>query len=182
MIISVIAGLRRINRFIALLVGLALIACVALILIDISLRQLGISFGGSDEISGYVMAGIASWGVSYTLTELAHVRIDLIRVRLRPLGKAILDLIAIVALAGTAIVIAFEAWPVLQKTIAHHALANTSLATPLWIPQSIWFAGWVWFALSSSLLVLLTVVLMMKGDLRQADSLVGARTEMELEL
>ena len=182
MIYSVIGGLRRINRAIALLVGLALVGCVVLILIDICLRQLGISFGGSDEISGYVMAGIASWGVSYTLTELAHVRIDLIRLRLKPAGKAVLDLIAILALAVTAIVIAFECWPVLHKTLQNHALANTPMATPLWIPQSIWFAGWIWFALCSSLLVLLTIALLVKGDLQRADALVGARTEMELEL
>ena len=152
-----------------------------LILVDVVLRHFGVTFGGSDEISGYVMAGVASWGMSFTLTELAHVRIDLIRLRLRPVGKAVLDLIAILALAVTAVTIAFECWPVLHTTIANHTLANTPLATPLWIPQTIWFAGWLWFALSSSLLVLLTVVLLAKGDLKRADALVGARTEMELE-
>lgn len=179
---SLIAGIRCINRVIALLAGLALIGCIMLILIDIVLRQVGVSFGGSNEISGYVMAGVASWGMSFTLTELAHVRIDLIRLRLRPVGKAILDLVAILALAVTAIIIAFECWPVLHKTIAFHTLANTSLATPLWIPQTIWFAGWVWFAVCSSLLVLLTVTLLLKRELTQADALVGARAEMEMEL
>ncbi|MFH1807074.1 MAG: hypothetical protein ABID63_19505 [Pseudomonadota bacterium] len=59
---SIIAAIRRINRTIALLVGFVLIACVFLILADIVFREFGVSFGGSDEISGYVMAGTASWG------------------------------------------------------------------------------------------------------------------------
>lgn len=181
MIDRLIAGIRRINRVIALTAGVALVACVLLILVDVVLRHFGVTFGGSDEISGYVMAGIASWGMSYTLTELAHVRIDLIRLRLRPIGKAILDLIAILALAITAVTIAYECWPVLHTTITNQARANTPMATPLWIPQSIWLAGWLWFAFSSSVLVLLTLVLLGKRDLKRVDGLVGARTEMELE-
>ena len=97
---SLIAAIRRVNRMIALLVGLVLTGCVILIIVDILLREAGISFGGADEISGYVMAGVASWGMSYALTELAHVRIDLIRLRLRRRGKAMLDLLVIIALAG----------------------------------------------------------------------------------
>ncbi|MDA3919913.1 MAG: TRAP transporter small permease subunit [Salinisphaera sp.] len=181
MIDRMIGVIRRINRVIAMAAGIALIGCVLLILVAVLLRKCGIAFGGSSEISGYVMAGVASWGMSFTLTELAHVRIDLIRLRLRPIGKAMLDLIAILAVAATAVTIAFQCWPVLHTTLTNHARANTSMATPLWIPQSIWFAGWIWFALSSSLLVLLTVLLLARGDLQRADALVGARSEMELE-
>lgn len=181
MIDATIEGIRRINRMIAMAAGVALMGCVLLILVAVLLRKFGVAFGGSSEISGYVMAGVASWGMSFTLTELAHVRIDLIRLRLRPVGRAVLDLLAILAVAATAVTIAFQCWPVLRTTLVNHSHANTSMGTPLWIPQSIWFAGWIWFALSASLLVLLTVLLLARGDLQRVDALVGARSEMELE-
>lgn len=178
---KMIAAIRRTNRTIALLVGLVLTGCVMLIIAEILLREAGISLGGAEEISGYVMAGVASWGMSYALTELAHVRIDLIRLRLQERGKALMDLLAIVALAAVATVVAVQAWPVLSKTIARGSTANTPLETPLWIPQVVWFSGWVWFALCSCMLVVLTLVLLMRRDLEKADALVGARSEMELE-
>lgn len=178
---NLIAAIRRINRVVALLVGLVLTGCVALIIAEIVLRELGISLGGSEEISGYVMAGVASWGMSYALTELAHVRIDLIRLRLRRRGKAMLDLLAIVALAAVASVIAVQCWPVLSKTLVRGSTANTPLETPLWIPQTIWFSGWIWFALCSCTLVVLTLILLARRDYDTADMLVGARSELELE-
>ncbi|MBX2830305.1 MAG: TRAP transporter small permease [Rhodospirillales bacterium] len=177
-----LAAIRRTNRFIALLVGLVLTGTVILIIAEILLREVGISLGGAEEISGYVMAGVASWGMSYALTELAHVRIDLIRLRLERRGRAMLDLIAIVALAGVASLVAFQCWPVLEKTLERGSRANTVLETPLWIPQTIWLSGWIWFAVSSCLLVILTLVLLMRRDFDQADALVGARSEVELEL
>ena len=73
--------LRRLNRWVAIAIGIGLLACAAFVLLDIVLRQVGGSFGGTDEISGYVMAIATSWGMAYTLLELGHVRIDLIRSR-----------------------------------------------------------------------------------------------------
>lgn len=178
---TLIAAIRRINRIVALLVGLVLTGTVILIIAEIVLREVGISLGGAEEISGYVMAGVASWGMSYALTELAHVRIDLIRLRLQTRGRALLDLIAIVALAGVASLVAFQCWPVLEKTIERGSRANTTLETPLWIPQTIWLSGWIWFAVSACVLVILSLVLMMRRDFDQADALVGARSEVELE-
>ena len=59
---SLLHTIRRLNRGIALLTGLLLMACAAIVLADIVLRQMGSSFGGTDEISGYVMAIATSWG------------------------------------------------------------------------------------------------------------------------
>lgn len=156
----IINGLRRINAAVALIVGAVLALTVIFILVDITMRQLGGSLGGSDEISGYVMAITASWGLSYALLELAHVRIDLLRLRLRPLGRSVLDMLSIAALAATTSLVAFQAWPVLGKSLQSHSLANTPLATPLWIPQMIWFSGWVWFAATSVLMLICAIGLL----------------------
>ena len=61
MIDATLGALRRANRAIALILGAGLILTVLFILTDVILRKLGsASLGGSDEISGYVMAAVAS--------------------------------------------------------------------------------------------------------------------------
>lgn len=153
----ILALLRRVNSAIALAVGVVLALTAAFVLADITLRQFGRSFGGSDEISGYVMAMAASWGLPYALTELAHVRIDLLRRRLHSPGRIVLDLLAMLTLTATTLVVAFQAWPVLGKSIERGSRANTALETPLWIPQAVWFSGWVWFAATACLMLLCAI-------------------------
>ena len=53
---SLLGTLRRLNRGVALLTGIVLMCCALFVLTDIVLRQIGSSVGGTDEISGYVMA------------------------------------------------------------------------------------------------------------------------------
>lgn len=181
MIDTFVAALRRINNAIGLAVGLVLMATVAFVLADIVLRHLGVSFGGSEEISGYVMAGVASWGLSYALTERAHVRIDLLRLKLQPLGQVLLDLFATIVLAGTALLVAVHAWPVLEKTLKRGSHANTPLETPLWIPQVIWFSGWLWFALTACLLVVCALVFLAQGRISMLNGLIGSSSEVEFD-
>lgn len=173
----ILAILRRINHGIALAVGVALALTVAFILLDITLRQLGSSLGGSSEISGYVMAATASWGLPFALMELAHVRIDFLRLKLHTWGRVVLDLLAIACLAVTIIVVAVQTWPVLAKSLKSSALANTPLATPLWIPQTIWFSGWVWFALTASVMLLCAIGLLASGRLQSFEDQFGTVSE-----
>ena len=123
----VLDSLRSWNRKIAVLTGIVLLACAAIVLIDIILRQMGSSFGGTDEISGYVMAIATSWGMSFTLLELGHVRIDLIRGRVGQLGRALFDLFAMAVFSGTISLIAFKCWPVLERSFNNSSRANTGL-------------------------------------------------------
>lgn len=161
----VAAMLARINRAIAILAGMVLLATVALILLEIVLRQTPMgSLGGADEISGYVMAAVATWGFSFALTERAHVRIDILQLRLSTMGKALFDLLALASLCSIASLVAVYSWDVLGKTLARDSHANTPLGTPLWIPQSIWFAGWVWLALVSAILLVCILVLAFRRD------------------
>ncbi|MDB6177179.1 TRAP transporter small permease [Paracoccus sp. Z330] len=153
MIQNLQGAVTRANRAVALILGVALVLTVLFILSDVILRKLGAgSLGGSDEISGYVMAAVASWGMACALIERAHVRIDVIRHKLSRPGRAAMDLFAMIVTNATVILIAWHCWPVLQKTLERGSRANTPLETPLWIPQGIWFSGWVWFALCATVL------------------------------
>lgn len=177
----VLTIMRRLNTGIALAVGVVLALTVAFIIVDITMRQIGRSLGGSDEISGYVMAIVASWGLSYTLLELAHVRIDLLRMRLQSVGRSVLDLLSMFSVAAIACVVAFYAWPVLAKSIQQGSRANTPLETPLWIPQVLWFSGRIWFALTSTVMLICAFGLLAQRQTAQFEKSFGVVSEQAVE-
>ncbi|WP_025563353.1 TRAP transporter small permease subunit [Psychromonas sp. SP041] len=171
--IRIISFLKKINNGIAVIAGLALLACITLIILDIVLREIGISFSGSEEISGYVMAAVTSWGVCYGLTVKAHVRIDFLREKGNLLISSLFDLIALAALSYVAVYLAYYAIPVLSKTLKSGALSNTAMEIPLYLPQSIWLAGWIWFAISSSVLLIISIILVIQGKYEIVDKNIG---------
>ncbi|MEP3346080.1 MAG: TRAP transporter small permease [Litoreibacter sp.] len=175
---GLVETLARINGYIALSAGIMLLVAVVAILTDVAMRAYGHPLGGTDELSGYVMAIATAWGVSYALTERAHVRIELIRNKLIPAGRAAMDLISLAALAGTAIVIGWRGWGVLASTLANDSRANTVLATPLAWPQTLWFAGWLWFAVSALLLLASCLVFVIKRDWSAVDDVAGVKAEL----
>ncbi|USD61679.1 TRAP transporter small permease subunit [Vibrio sp. SCSIO 43140] len=173
----IVTILKRINDWVAVVAGIALLGGILLICAEIVSRALSVPFSISEEISGYIMASITSWGISYGLLNHAHVRIDILRVKTSERVRSLLDLISIASVSFVAIYVATKAITVLEKSIKSGALANTALETPLIIPQSIWFAGWIWFAISSTGLLIVGVYLFFKKRPEEVDSIIGVRAE-----
>jgi TRAP-type C4-dicarboxylate transport system permease small subunit len=176
---TILTTLRWLNRRTAILVGLLLMGCAGFVLLDIVMRQLGSSLGGTDEISGYVMAIATAWGMGYALMELGHVRIDLLRSRVPGRGRALFDLTAMLALAVTVTLIAIRGWPVLARSLDNGSRANTPLETPLALVQTPWLAGWIWFALVAWLTFLAALALVARGDFDAADDAIGTFGELD---
>ncbi|MTH65686.1 TRAP transporter small permease subunit [Paracoccus shanxieyensis] len=180
MIDDIHGALRRANGAIAILLGVALILTVLFILSDVLLRRFGLgSLGGSDEVSGYVMAAVASWGLACALMDRAHVRIDLIRQKLADPGRALMDIFAMIVTTSVILLIAVKCWPVLSKTLTSGARANTPLQTPLWIPQGIWFAGWVWFAVTATALSLIAIYYLATNRRAELEATIGIGSELD---
>ena len=182
MVLQIFDLLRRINLVIALVVGLGLLVCVGYVLLEITLRRFGTSLGGTSEITGYVMAVTTAWGMGFALMELSHIRIEVLRTRFASWGRVFLDLLAMLTMAATVVIIAFRAWPVLSRSITNNSRANTVLETPLWIPQSLWFGGWVWFACMCCAVTLLSIALVLQGKLGVVEAKIGIRNAVEDEL
>lgn len=177
--LKMIDNLRVLNKGVALAVGGGLLLCAAFILTDIILRRFGTSLGGTEEIAGYAMALATSWGMSYTLLELGHVRIDLLRTRTSSFGRAFFDVFSMVVMSAVIITIAIKAWPVVERSLVNGSRANTPLETPLIWVQMPWFAGWVWFALMSAVTTLAAISLLLKRRHREIESFAGAFAEQE---
>ncbi len=177
--LRMIALLRRINKGVAFAVGIGLLACAGFVLLDIIMRRFGTSLGGTEEIAGYAMALATSWGMSYTLLELGHVRIDLMRSRFGDFKRALFDVFSMIVMSGVVVMIAIKAWPVVERSITNGSRANTPLETPLAWVQLPWFAGWVWFALMSCLVTLAALSLLIKGRHSETENFAGAFAEQE---
>jgi len=78
------------------------------------------------------------------------------------------------------LLVAVQCWPVLEKTILRGSTANTPLETPLWIPQGIWFGGWLWFALTSTALTLIGLYYLLSGHTKDFDATLGMGSELEI--
>ena len=174
-----IETLRRLNRGVALLVGIGLLGMAGFVVLDIVLRQFHASFGGTEELAGYAMALASSWGMAFALLELGHIRIDLLRVRTGAHVRAIFDLFAITVMTGVIVMVAIKCWPVVSRAIENESRANTPLATPLAWVQIPWFAGWLWFAVMSCLVTLAALSLVLKRRGPETEPFVGAFAEQD---
>lgn len=130
-------------------------------------------------VGPYAMALATSWGMSYTLLELGHVWIDLLRSRCDSFGRALFDLFSMLVSSAVVITTAVKAWPVVNRSLSNGSRANTPLETPLAWVQVPWFAGWVWFALMVSLTTLAALSLVVKRRYAQSETIIGAFAEQE---
>jgi TRAP-type C4-dicarboxylate transport system permease small subunit len=154
-----------------------LFATAVLIAVEVTLRKVfSLSMGGADELSSYALAISCSWTFGFALFRKAHIRIDVLYTRLpRPL-RHFLDLASLALFALYMLMLSYFAFFVLHTTIQRQSVANTPLATPLWIPQSLWYAGIVGFTLTTLMILAGTVYHLISGNPGEAERLSGAST------
>ncbi len=181
MIDSVLRVIKAVNRCILIGLGILLWGGVMIVLLDITLRLFGTSLGGTDEISGYLMAILAAWGMGYTLTALGHIRIEALRDRFGNNLKLALDVLAIASVAVVVTLIAVKGWPVLERSWLSDSRANTPLETLLWTVQLPWFLGWAWFALVAWVQFLAALMFIARGSKDRAFELIGTANEGSAE-
>lgn len=152
---KVTRALLPLSRIMALIAGYALLGLSLLIALEILLRRFAnMSLQGSDEMGGYVLAILAAFGFSYALLERAHTRVEILVERVPGRMAAALNLLALVGIMVMALFIAWRGWAALAESIAYKSLSGTPLMTPLWMPQSVWVAGLLFFALVSTIVTL----------------------------
>ncbi len=64
---------------------------------------------------------------------------------------------------------------VFQETIEYNATAQTTLATPLWIPQIFWLTGLCFFFATLMFITLYAAVAFVRGDLGTVALVAGVR-------
>ena len=171
--------LRRVNRLsqVAVWIGGALLIFAALFTtVDVVLRKvLNWSFGGADEIAGYMFAISTAFAMSFALLQRTHVRIDALYTILPPRIRTTLDILAFVMLASFLGLITERAFAVWWGSYESSSVSITPLVTPLAVPQGFWFAGFVFVMMVIALLSLRIVIAVVQRDWVRIAHLIGAR-------
>jgi TRAP-type C4-dicarboxylate transport system permease small subunit len=139
---------QRIEDALAMVFGAVFLALSAVVAFETLSRKLfNVSIQGADELGGYALALGSTIAFSLALMGRNHIRVDVFHEKFPRRVQAMLNWVSIVALAAFGSFIAWVAWRVIADTLQYRSTAQTPWATPLIIPQSVWYAGLVIFAL-----------------------------------
>jgi TRAP-type C4-dicarboxylate transport system permease small subunit len=175
-----LAAARCMSRAAVWLAGALTLASVLLIAYDVVVRRLfGITIGGSDELSSYAFAVSTTWALAFTVLERANVRVDIVYQYLPVRVSAVLDLVSLIALGVFAVYLTYYAYDVAMTSWMQNSAANTPLATPLWIPQTLWVLGLGWFAIVLALMLIRASTALVTGDIETLKALCGIRSAQE---
>lgn len=160
--------------------GAITLASVLLICFDVLVRKFfGFTTGGADELSGYAFAISTSWSLAFVVLHRGNVRVDALYQRLPVRVSAVLDWLSLVALGVFMVFLTYYASFVVDTSWTQSSAANTPLATPLWIPQGLWFLGLVWMCLVLALMLVRASVALVTGDTPTIKGLCGVRSAEE---
>ena len=156
------------------------LASVFLIGFDVIARKFfGFTTGGADELSGYAFAISTSWALAFVVLQRGNVRVDVLYQHLPVRVAALLDWIALVALAVFMVILTYYASFVAETSWVQNSAANTPLGTPLWVPQGLWLIGLAWMCLVLMLMLIRASVALVTGDLATIKTLCGVRSSEE---
>ena len=113
----------------------------------------------SDELVGYLLVGVSFLSLALCQSRGAFHRVEMVQMRLGPRGQLVSSLVFnLLSFAY----IALTDWYFLQFVMSSYrreAMASTTLATPLWIPETVMIVG--------ATLLLLALGRSILGDLRK---------------
>ena len=160
------------------LIGLSVLTCVEMM----GRKVFGFSLQGVDEIGSYTFAAVGAFGFSYTLVTRGHTRVDFLLSRFTRIQRAALNFTAMITLAAMAVFFVYRAFEVVSESRALGSTAPTPLATPLWIPQSVWLLAYIVFAVTALIPAGYAVALLVRGAWGELNRRYGPQTlEEEIE-
>jgi len=156
---------HAISRLSLWVAGAFMIATVLLIGAEIVLRKLGSGVvAGASEIGGFMLAICSVWAFSYTLLQRSNIRFDILYVRCSKSVRSSMDLLGLLGLGVFVATLTYHAYAVLATSISFGAHSVSSLSVPLWIPQSVWFAGLIFLCWTILILTARVLVALLLRD------------------
>ena len=156
----------HIENVLAWVFGTTFLLLAAVVTIETLSRKIfNISLQGADELGGYALAVGSTIAFSLALMGRNHIRVDVFHEKFSRRAQAWLNWFSIVSLAVFGLFIAWVAFKVIGDTMQYRSTAQTPWATPLIIPQSVWYAGLVIFAIVAVGYALRATQLLASGQL-----------------
>jgi TRAP-type C4-dicarboxylate transport system permease small subunit len=172
---------QRVSRILAWIAGaIILIGCAGLISIDVVTRTLfKRGMVESFELSSYALAAAIGLGMGFTVTQKANIRVDILLDALPDPVRVACDLIASLSLTLIAVTLAWFAFGTLQASWSMNAKSISTLQTPMYLPQGIWWVGLFWFACMAVLVPIQAIGRLLQHDRKSFDALIGSLRVVE---
>lgn len=140
--------MRRFESILANVFGIIFLVLSFVIAVETITRKVfNYSLQGADELGGYALAFGSTLAFSLALIGRNHIRVDVFHELLPRRAQAFFNWISVTLLAFFATVIVAVSSNVVRETIEYGSTAQTPWATPLIIPQTFWYAGFIVFML-----------------------------------
>ncbi len=140
----------RIETLLATIFGAIFLALSVLVTVEVIARKFfGIALEGSFELGGYALAVGSTLAFTLALFGRNHIRIDILHDRMPAPVRAALNLMSLLLMAAFAGLLGYLSVGVITDTLDYRSTAQTSWATPLIYPQSVWLAGQMIFMVVS---------------------------------
>lgn len=173
---AVLRGAEKSSQFIVWIGGGLLIFAALLTTAEVLLRKfLNFSFGGADEIAGYIFAISTAFAFAFATLHRAHVRIDALYIRLPRPAQLLLDVVGFLLLSGFLLVMTIQAYSVWWGSVENDSVSITPLVTPLAVPQGFWFAGMVFCMFVLAFMLLRIICAIISWDWSRISTLVSPR-------
>lgn len=172
--------MARLENLLAALFGAIFLGLSALIAIEVVVRKVfGISLQGANELGGYALAVGSTLAFTLALFGRNHIRVDVLHERLSATWQAVLNWFSSLLMAGFAALLGVLAIGVIRDTLDFQSTAQTSWATPLIYPQSVWYVGQTIFMLAAAGIALRASYLLARGRLAQLNADLQPRSVKE---
>jgi len=176
----------HIENMLAWVFGTVFLSLAVVVTVETIARKVfNVSLQGADELGGYALAVGSTIAFSLALMGRNHIRVDVFHEKLPLRAQAFLNWFSITSIAVFGIFVAWVATKVITDTLAYGSTAQTPWATPLILPQSVWYAGLVIFALVATGYALRATGLLATGrvsTLNHEFQPKGAKEELKEEL
>lgn len=170
----------QISRYAVWFGGAITIASVLLVSFDVLVRKFfGWNLGGADELSSYAFAISTTWAFAFACLQRANVRVDVLYHYMPVRVAAVVDWLSLVGLGVFIAFLTFYAKDLVLASFLQDSTANSTMATPLWIPQGLWFIGLLWMCLVLALMLIRASLALVTGDINTLNSICGVRSAQE---
>ena len=176
----ILSKLERISRLAVWFGGATLMIAAFIVTVDVLFRKfVGWTMSGSDEVTSYVFAASTTWAYSFVLLHRANVRIDAVYNLVKPKVRAVLDVLGVLLLLLYMGLLTERAIFTLQDSINYGSVSNTTLLTPLWIPQLAWASGLGFFMITLIVVATYSILMLLRRDYAGVSRVAGVMTVSE---
>ena len=144
----ILSKIEKVSLYLGYLSGGFVFLMMVIIVIDVVKRHIfNTPTIWADEVSCYLLVGIAFLGAAYTLSRDGHIRVEVIVKKFNPLFRWYIEIIIDLFSLAFLIFFTWQAFKFVFNSYSTNWISPTLLRTPLYIPQIFFAIGILWFAL-----------------------------------